>query len=147
MIMGIEKNKQQLRDRENEAVELDYQRLAEAIVKAEIEVKNIKRNKQQTKGIRSWLMGHMNGMLYAVGYLFCIGKIITLWRDYSTNVEAHLSLFLCVVYTVLLSIIGIIFLLVQNENHDDDYNDRHDFFNINISLVALIVAIISLIRS
>ena len=121
--------------------EIDYDKLAEAIVKAQNDAK--KPNKE-TGRLRSAAMRFFNGAIYSTVYVLAGLFIYTIWTESYTKQNA--SFIGCIILTVILAFIGIYTFLCQQETFQDKENDAREHFNINISLVALIVAIIALFK-
>lgn len=122
-------------------LEIDYDKLAETIVKA-----NVKIESQDTKriGARQVLMAWCNGIIYAVLYSYLIREIIVMWQKYATTGES--SLYMCIVYTVGGASLATLLFLAHQESINDSKEDTITHFNTNIALVALIAALIALVK-
>lgn len=121
-------------------LEIDYDKLAEAIVKAN---KTAKKEKGKGK-IRTSAMRFFNGMTFAMVYVLAGLSIYATWSEaYSKN---NASLIDCIVLTVAFLVVGTYAVLCQQETFDDNESDTVEFFNTNISLIALIVALIALFK-
>ena len=145
--MDNSKNEKQIKADSSAVVVLDYQRLAEAIINAEIEAKKREKIKPMPKGIRGWMIRHINGIIYASGYMFCFGKIYLTWREYSINVKTSSSLWISIITTIFLGGMGILLFAAQQESHDDNSHEARDYFDFNVGIVALIVAYVALFAS
>lgn len=121
--------------------EIDYDKLAEAIVKAQNDVKKPKKN---TSKLRSTAMTFFNGVVYSVVYSLAALCIYATWTESYAKQSA--SLIGCVILTIILAFIGIYALLCQQESFQDKDSDAREHFNINVSLIALIVAIVALFK-
>ena len=119
--------------------EIDYDKLAESIIKAQ---NHAKENKRTTSKFRSAAMGLLNGTVYATVYIIAFYSIYVVWTESFSKQNA--SLVGCIILTFFLVFIGIYAFLCQQESRQDKDNDVREHFNINISLVALIVAIVAL---
>lgn len=121
-------------------LEIDYDKLAEAIVKAN---KTAKKEKGKGK-IRTSAMRFFNGMIFAMVYVLAGLSIYATWSEaYSRN---NAPLINCIVLTIAFLVVGIYAFLCQQETFDDSESDTVEFFNTNISLIALIVALIALFK-
>ena len=122
-------------------LEIDYNKLAEAIVKAQ-EKREDKNNKRM--GTRQFLMSWCNGVLYAALYYYVIREIIEMWQKYASTGES--SLYMCIVYTVGGASLAVLLFLAQQETMNDSKEDTITHFNTNIALVALIAALVALVK-
>lgn len=122
-------------------VEIDYDKLAEAIIKAQM----VSQNKEKRTGkFRSAAMSLFNGAIYAIVYTFAIAMIYVVWRECYAN--QTVPLIGCILFTLVLAFIGIYAFLCQQESHRDSETDTITHFNTNIALIALIVAMIALFK-
>ena len=121
--------------------EIDYEKLAEAIIKAESKEKEIKKD---TGKLRSSAMSFLNGVMYSTVYIVSGQFIYTVWTE--LHPKHNVSLVSCVVLTMALVFIGAYSFLCQQESFQDKKSDIREHFNINISLIALIVAIIAFLK-
>lgn len=127
----------------NVTLEIDYDKLAKAIVRAQSEVSQ--RQKQQHKRktrFRNALLGFLNGMVYHGVSVVCVLFIIGVWRSYFR--EQAFSLLIPIVLSVLFLIVGAISFMCGQETLDDDYDTTLPLLNLNVSLIAMVVALISL---
>jgi len=125
---------------DNANIEIDYNKLAEAIVKAQSKTKEKKRK----LNLRSKAMRFFNGTTYSVIYVVAISAIYVTWKDYFPVGE--ISLLGGIFLTALLSFVGIYAFLCQQETFNDSGEDSISHFNTNIALIALIVALIALMK-
>lgn len=121
--------------------EIDYDKLAEAIVNAQSRTKETKKS---TSKFRSAAMSFFNGAIYSIAYVLSGLSIYVIWAESYAKQSA--SLVGCIILTVILAFIGIYAFLCQQESFQDKDSDAREHFNINISLIALIVAIIALFK-
>ncbi len=123
-------------------IEIDYQKLADAIVDAQEKSKD---RKPKNTRFRSSLMQSLNGIMYIAIASFSVIVIIKVWKDYLfTDLSA---LLLRIIMTVALAIIAILLFLAQQESLDDNNEDAHKFFSTNISLISLVIAVLALVYS
>lgn len=126
-------------------LEIDYEKLAEAIVIAqEKESKKREEKSKKRMGARQFLMAWCNGILYAVLYSYVIREIIEMWQNYVSSGEA--SLYMCIVYTIGGASLAVLLFLAHQETMNDSKEDTITHFNTNIALVALIAAIVALVK-
>lgn len=121
--------------------EIDYEKLAEAIVKAQSNEKEIKKD---TGKLRSSAMSFLNGVMYSTVYIVSGLFIYTVWTE--LHPKHNVSLVSCVVLTMVLVFVGAYSFLCQQESFQDKKSDIREHFNINISLIALIVAIVAFLK-
>ncbi len=121
--------------------EIDYDKLAEAIVNAQ---KKAEEKKKTTGKFRSAAMGLFNGSVYAVVYVFAAIMIYTVWSECYSN--QTIPLIGCILFTLVLTFVGVYAFLCQQESHRDSESDAITHFNTNVALVALIVAMIALFK-
>lgn len=122
-------------------IEIDYDKLAEAIVKAQTK---LSQKEKRTRKFRSAAMSLFNGAIYAIVYTFAIAMIYVVWRECYAN--QTVPLIGCILFTLVLAFIGIYAFLCQQESHRDSETDTITHFNTNIALIALIVAMIALFK-
>ena len=126
-------------------LEIDYEKLAEAIVIAqEKESKKSEEKSKKRMGARQFLMAWCNGILYAVLYSYVIREIIEMWQNYASSGEP--SLYMCIVYTIGGASLAVLLFLAHQETMNDSKEDTITHFNTNIALVALIAAIVALVK-
>ena len=120
-------------------LEIDYDKLAEAIVKASKKT-SYKRN---TK-IRGFLMGMCNGILYLALCYLVVNTIVQMWEEYAKN-GAH-NIFICILMSVVGIAVAILLFLAQQETTDDSDEEVFSHFNTTVAFAALIVALIALFK-
>ena len=122
-------------------VEIDYDKLASAIVEA---------NKQSNKAkkirtpIRTFLMGMCNGCLYSALCFYTVLQGIKMWKNYFETGKP--SVVVCIVASLAALALAILFFLAQQETFNDDESEVFSHFNTNISLAALIIALAALLK-
>ena len=121
-------------------LEIDYDKLAEAIVKAQ--ATSSKKAKKKGK-IRGSLMGTFNGCLYAGVYSAAALSIYAVWHNFKPE---NYPLISCIILTIILVIVAVYAFLCQQESFDDDAADSREYFNTNVSLIALIIAFVALFK-
>lgn len=126
-------------------VEIDYDKLAEAIVKAQqkAEVETIKETRKTSK-FRTLAMSFFNGSIYSVIYVLSIYFVYIIWTE--SYGKPGITLISCIIFTALFAFVAIYAFLCQQETYNDKATDVHQHFNTNVSLVALIVALIALVK-
>lgn len=126
-------------------LEIDYDKLAEAIVIAQKKERKTNEDKSKKRmGARHLLMSWCNGILYAVLYSYVIREIIEMWQNYARSGEP--GLYMCIVYTIGGVSLAILLFLAHQETMNDSKEDTITHFNTNIALVALIAAIVALVK-
>ena len=121
-------------------LEIDYDKLAEAIVKAQNKLKTPTKN---TGKFRTAAMSFFNGTIYSFVAIISGFGIYGTWKEYYP--QSNSSVTSCTILTGILSITCIYSLLCQNESLNDKANDVREHFNTNISLIALIIAMLALL--
>lgn len=121
-------------------LEIDYDKLAEAIIKA----KKIQPSPAaKKKNFREKAMSLMNGILYAFIYVIALLCIVEVWRGFSQNPEHLVVNIFC---TAVFGIFGVYAFLCQQEALKDNGQEAQTHFNSNIALIALILAILTFFR-
>jgi len=144
--MGNGKNKPQTVNNINQLnLEIDYDKLAEAIVKAQETVtqKTEKKEKRRTR-FRNILLRNVNGVVYHGIAIFMVLLIIGTWVTYKNGTGP--SLVLSIVFTLLFAFLCFISFMCGQETFDDTYETTVSLFDTNVSLIALVVAIIALYK-
>ena len=120
---------------------VDYDKLAEAIVTVQ---EKASKKKKRTSRFRGAVMGGINGVLYLIVTLFSVGAIAGMWMEYAKAAEHSLMTYIgC---TVMFAIIGLFAFLCQQESLGDSDEDAQQHFNTNIALIALVVALVALVK-
>ena len=127
---------------ENLNLEIDYDKLAEAIIRANKSADEKGRKNTRTRRI---LITGINGIVFASFYVLAIFGIISTWVRYRNG--TGLSLPISIVLTAFCVISAAVTFLCQQEAMEDDYKEALSLFTTNVALIALIVAVISLINA
>lgn len=123
----------------NVKVEIDYDKLAKAIVSA---MDTKEKSSQKKTHWRNVAMKWMNGIIYI---FFCVSAIISIPCFWNSKYDGTSnSIILCIIATIVLLAIAFVSFLCQQETQDDNYEVASNLFSVNISFVALIIAIIAL---
>ena len=120
-------------------IEIDYDKLAEAIVKAQN-----KTSKKSSSKLRNAALNFFNGAIYSMVYLVAVVSIYAIWSEVYPNQEN--SLIGCILISVIMAFIAVYAFLCQQESFKDKETETLEYFNVNISLIALIVALIALFK-
>lgn len=126
---------------ENLNLEIDYDKLAEAIVRASEAASDPKKKGSKHRRILLRIANVLAYLLIAISTVVCL---IIVW---SSLYQTHWKLLPCIIVSIVLGGFLVLMLLCFNESYDDDYQDALTLFTTNISIVALIVAIIALIKA
>ncbi len=125
-------------------LEIDYKKLAEAIVKAQ---ENAAKTKKRPNRMRGAIMGSLNAMLYFLVGLVSIIAIIGAWIEYASTLEnptRYLSDYIgC---TVMLVVSALLSVMCGIEAIKDNDEAAQTHFNSLIAVVALIVSLVALYR-
>lgn len=125
---------------DNFNMEIDYDKLAEAIVKAEAKAKE----KKPRMNLRAKAMRFFNGTAYSIVCVIAASAIYVIWKEqYPAKL---ISLYGCILLSVLFAFVGIYAFLCQQETFDDNGEESISHFNTNVALIALIIALIALMR-
>lgn len=127
------------RNSKRQFVEIDYEKLANAIVNAQESSNNdVKGHKS-----RNSLINFLNGTIYIILAVFCVWGIVRYWSgSYVGTVE---SLIQCILITAILAVFAVWFFLCQQESLSDKGKGAIDDFSLNISLAALLVSLVALL--
>lgn len=126
---------------DNVNMEIDYEKLAEAIVVAQ---EKANKKKKRTSRFRGTVMGGINGVLYLIVAFFSVSAIVGMWMEYAKTDDRSLVTYIgC---TIMFAVIGLFSFLCQQESLGDSDEDVQQHFNTNMTLVALIVAFVALVK-
>ena len=134
-----EKEKCPVQEKENK-LEIDYEKLAEAIVHAN---NRVEKGKTTHHTVRIKVLRFLNGSIYITFAWFCFYGIYRLWFVNAGSIDRITA----IITTVFLGLLGIAMFLSQQESLDETRQETTEYFNINVSLIALIVALIALFQS
>ncbi|MBR3382833.1 MAG: hypothetical protein IKG85_07350 [Clostridia bacterium] len=126
---------------ENLNLDIDYDKLAEAIVRAQTASEE---QKSKGKKTRRSVFRFLNAFAFVLMAVLFIAGIVLLW---TTLIGATVELWVRIFATAALLLMAIIAFLCFNESLDDNYQDSIVLFTTLVSLVALIVAVIALIKA
>ena len=121
-------------------LEIDYDKLAEAIVKANKKREHRPRN---TK-IRGFLLGMCNGILYSGLYIIVLSNIVKMWIEYAKNGTPNLCM--CILVSIVGVAISFLLFLAQQETTRDTDEEAFSHFNTTLAFAALIVALVALFK-
>ena len=137
----MSKKQNSIRRIENVHFEIDYDKLAEAISKASAESE--KKTSEHSR-VRLKLKKMLNGVIYSGIYTICFFCVFCIWKSYSYTTA--IDLVARIVLSVILIAFGIVMFLSQQESLDESHEESREHFNTNLSFIALIVALIALLK-
>ena len=119
-------------------VNIDYEKLAAEIVKAQQEAN---RQKSRPNRFRGSIMSGINAFMYGIISLFSALVSIGVWVAY-----VDLDPFEKVIYTILFAFVAVFCggSVVESMKDTDENAQQH--FNTNVSLIAMIVALVALVK-
>lgn len=122
-------------------LEIDYEKFAKAIVKAQDEAKKVKKRPDRFRAVG---MVAVNTAIHVIIAIFIVIAFIVMWVNFSSDKTPRL--FECIVYSILFIVIiaAQIFSAIESWKDDDENAIKH--FNTNVALVALIVSLIALLK-
>lgn len=126
---------------DNVNMEINYDKLAEAIVEAQ---QKVKEHSKRPNRFRGSVMAIVNVSIPVLLAIFSVISCIGIWQEYI--IEPTHGLFYCIFYTILFAVVVIISFFYSYEAWKDDDENAIMHFNTNIALVALIVAMIALLK-
>ena len=121
-------------------LDIDYDQLAKAIIKAQQESDNP--NKYDA---RTHLMKFLNGTshMFVLSILVIVAKNV--W-DMLPNVDDTSKVFY-ILFIVMLVVLAVLLFMCQQESLSDNYGTAKNQLDLNLSLIALIVALMAYIKS
>lgn len=125
-------------NRNDVSIEIDYEKLAEAIILAQEKTKNEKR---KNSNLRSKIMRFMNGIIYIMICAFFFGVAEQTWLN--SQMEDVISIVKTLFIIFLLIVCGIFAFFCQQESLNDNWEETQIHFSTNISIIALITAIVT----
>lgn len=138
-------NEPQNQEDQNErmVVDLDYERLATEIVKAINSSKsiNVSCNRVYHR-FRLKLMRFFNGCFHMAICFLCIFELFNVWQSFSF--VSIYNLVQNVTLSIFLLVSAILMFFSQQDSLDESLEETQDFFNTNLALVAIILAVIAL---
>ena len=122
-------------------LEIDYDKLAEAIVKAGEELQKKKKRPNKFRAIGKSIF---NMTVSVVAVLVLIGVIISIWSQ--PVLKEMLTVFESILITVVLASFALLHIFSAIECWKDDDENAIATFNNNIAILALIVALVALFK-
>lgn len=120
--------------------EIDYDKLAEAIVKAQNNV-NLKNDKNGK--FRTIIMRICNWIIYFGIYSFAVICVYGFWKIEASDWQTWI---IKIVFIGVSLAIAVLMFLTQIESFKDSKKEVQNYFNMNISFMALLVAVIALLK-
>ena len=120
--------------------EIDYDKLAEAIVKAHNKA-NFKEEKNER--LRTIIMRICNWIIYLGVYLFAVVCVWGFWNVEAPNWQTWV---MKIIFIAVFVAIAAFMFFTQIESFKDSKKEVQNYFNINISFAALVVALIALLK-
>ena len=136
--MNQRKRKTIINNIESINMEIDYEKLADAIVKAQNNAKLDSKNKLKA---RRFLMSEFNMLFYFFLAAILLLAICLIWMG-----NLNSGLFSRIIVSALFLFLTVMSVKSAFESVEDKETDAHNHFNTNVSLVALIVALIALFK-
>lgn len=117
--------------------EIDYEKLAEAIVKANRTTTSteFKYSKRRIK-----IMNFCNGAIYLMGFAYGVTKIFDMWSNNEFGLRDKLF------FSVILITTSLVCFLMQQESLSETKEETAFHFNSNIVFLTLIVALVALLK-
>ena len=122
-------------------LEIDYDKLADAIVKAQEKAKD---NQKRPNKFRAITMISINTTIPVMCILFSIIVCFTIWHEFVMS--GTYPLFACIIATIVFALLITTNVLSAIEAWRDDDENAIMHFNTNVSLAALIIALIALFK-
>ncbi len=120
---------------------IDYKKLAKEIVAALEEAKKLK---ERPNRIRAAAMAAANTMIPVLLALFAILACVGMWIEFANEPAHELSTYIG--NTALFVAIAVVSICCGIEAWKDDDENAIMHFNTNVALVALIVALVALVK-
>lgn len=130
---------------ETPRIEIDYNRLADAIVRAQAkaDAMQYQKTREHTR-FRNLLFSFFNGTMFICISLFSLYGIYRIWSIFSNGDSIQLPF--AIIATIALFSIAVVAFLCNQETHGDDYRRSGELFNSSVAFVALIIAILAFLR-
>lgn len=122
-------------------IEIDYDKLAEAIVKAQNEAEQ---KTKKTGTILRIAMTICNVVVYLIIYSILAYATVIFWRQEAVGAQEIIAKVILIVLTIML--LALVFLLM-GEAITGTKNEVQNHFNTNMTLAALVIALIALFQS
>ena len=120
---------------------IDYKKLAKEIVAAQEEVKKLKKRPNR---FRAAAMASANTMIPVLLALFAVLSCVGMWIEFANEPVHKLSTYIG--NTALFVAIAVVSICCGIEAWKDDDENAIMHFNTNVALVALIVALVALVK-
>ena len=120
---------------------IDYKKLAKEIVAAQEEVKKLKKRPNR---FRAAAMATANTMIPVLLALFAVLACVGMWIEFANEPVHELSTYIG--NTALFVAIAVVSICYGIEAWKDDDENAIMHFNTNVALVALIVALVALVK-
>lgn len=125
---------------ESMQMDIDYDKLAEAIVKAQ----NKAEYKEEKSGrFRTIFMRICNLIIYFGIYLFAIICVYGFWKVEAPNWQTWV---IKIVFIAVSVAIAALMFFTQIESFKDSKKEVQNYFNMNISFIALLISVIALLK-
>lgn len=141
-----------MNDRRRNTVRIDYDKLAEAIVKAQNKAEQNNESEKHTYSgdVLSFLVSPIMGVFSALGLILAIASIVTAVKQWNTLVNSFSTGFLVVLLTIMFVLIGGVFAYISFQasrelRNTNDYNLLSTVLSSVTSFVAMIVAVVALV--
>ncbi|MCE5342576.1 MAG: hypothetical protein LLF96_03185 [Eubacteriales bacterium] len=123
---------------------IDYERLADALVRAHFEAKKREKVEKKPKDIRDKAVGFINGVIYLIPAIYSYILLSRMWHG-TLEFTKNWSVILRIGFTILFAGLILVCFIAQQKTFDDNSDEVHKYFNININLLSLSVAIMALV--
>ncbi|MBR3206573.1 MAG: hypothetical protein IKF58_09210 [Bacillus sp. (in: Bacteria)] len=135
-----------MNDRRRNTFRIDYDKLAEAIVKAQ----NESEKHTYSGDVLSFLASPIMGVFSALGLLFAVAAIVTAVKQWNTLVNSFSTGFLVVMLTIMFVLVGGVFAYIsfrasRELRKTDDYKMLATILSSLTSFIAMVVALVALI--
>ena len=120
-------------------MEIDYDKLAEAIVKAE---DNAKKKQEKTINILTIAMAICNFVIYFFVFYFLVFALDSFWKTDADGTSEIIAKIVLLIITLILLVITFCLMVASIQKGEAE---KH--FNANMTLAALIIALIALFQS
>lgn len=120
---------------------IDYKKLAKEIVAAQEEVKKLKKRPNR---FRAAAMAAANTMIPVLIALFAVLACVGMWIEFANEPVHEISTYIG--NTALFVAIAVVSICCGIEAWKDDDENAIMHFNTNVALVALIVALVALVK-
>ena len=125
-------------------LEIDYDKLAEAIVKAN-QKETLQQSNMKYRGI---ILGLFNVLVFTTPIILILKTLVGMWINcFQTGYpDIITNIIMCIVLTVLGIFISLLLFSAMKETLCDTEEQMLSHFNTNIAVAALIVALVALFK-